>query len=70
MPGFEAMKTQQEAFMKAMTSGFGTPWTAAEDEDRGDHDPGSDDDTAHTELEEIRAQLAAMQAQLAKMGKK
>ena len=28
MPGFEAMKAQQEAFMKAMSSGIGSPWTA------------------------------------------
>ncbi len=66
MPGFEAMKAQQEAFMKAMTSGFGNGWPssgpAPDDEDDGS--------SAQTELDDIRAQLAAMQAQLSKMGKK
>lgn len=71
MPGFDAMKTQQEAFMKAMTSGFGTPpWTANDEDRAGEADPASDDDSAPAELDTIRAQLAAMQAQLAKMGKK
>jgi polyhydroxyalkanoate synthesis repressor PhaR len=72
MPGFDAMKAQQEAFMKAMSSGFGSPpWTANEDDRAADAtDPASDDDEAPAELDTIRAQLAAMQAQLAKMGKK
>lgn len=67
MPGFEAMKAQQEAFIKAMTGGLGGGWSgpAASDEDE-------DDNTgdAVSELDEIRSQLAAMQEQLAKMGKK
>lgn len=67
MPGFEAMKAQQEAFMKAMTGGLGGGWSSpsASDEDE-------DDDTGDTvsELDEIRSQLAAMQEQLAKIGKK
>ena len=67
MPGFEAMKAQQEAFIKAMTGGFGSPWTSASDDD--DEDEG-DAAAPGTELDQIRAQLAAMQAQLAKMGKK
>ena len=64
MPGFEAMKAQQEAFMKAMTGGFSGNWSG----------PGDEDETAPApvkaeadELTEIRAQLAAMQEQLAKM---
>lgn len=60
MPGFDAMKAQQEAFLKAMTGNFST--AKEEDDDEGD------DDTK--ELDAIRAQLAAMQEQLAKMGKK
>ena len=60
MPGYEAMKSQQEAFFKAMTGGFTAPPAAEEKADDGD--------TA--ELDAIRAQLAAMQEQLAKMGKK
>ncbi len=66
MPGFEAMKAQQEAFMKAMTGGFGGGWPSSVP------NPDDEDDEAspQTELDDIRAQLAAMQAQLSKMGKK
>jgi polyhydroxyalkanoate synthesis repressor PhaR len=64
MPGFDAMRAQQEAFIKAMTGGLGNGWSG----------PGHDDDEAAgksgTNLDEIRAQLAAMQEQLAKMGDK
>lgn len=59
MPGFEAMKAQQEAFIKAMTGGY----SGAEGE-------ASNEETDNAELDAIRAQLAAMQEQLAKMGKK
>lgn len=67
MPGYEAMKAQQQAFIKAMTGGLGNGWSGPSADD--DHD---DDDKADSpsELDEIRSQLAAMQAQLAKMGKK
>ena len=67
MPGFEAMRAQQEAFMKAMTGGFGGGWPSSgptpDDDEDDDKDPAA-------ELDEIRAQLAAMQTQLSKMGKK
>lgn len=59
MPGFDAMKAQQEAFLKAMAPGYGGPGDAK-----------SDDASDVAELDVIRAQLAAMQEQLAKMGKK
>jgi polyhydroxyalkanoate synthesis repressor PhaR len=59
MPGFEAMKVQQEAFMKALG------WPSA---DQGPSEPvnntgGSDD------LNAIKAQLSALQDQLSKMSK-
>ncbi len=63
MPGFEAMRAQQEAFMKAMTGGLGNGWSGPAADD-GDNAPGS------SNLDEIRQQLAAMQEQLEKMGKK
>ena len=69
MPGFETMKAQQEAFMKAMTGGLGATWPVAATGDKDDDDKPEDSDGS-AELELIRAQLAAMQAQLAKMGKK
>ena len=57
MPGFEAMRAQQEAFFKAMTGGLvaGTSGPARETD--------SDD------LGEIKSQLAALQEKLSKMGK-
>lgn len=59
MPGFDAMKAQQEAFMTAMTGGFA-----------GGDDQNDATDDGSTELDRIRTQLAAMQEQLAKMDKK
>ncbi len=64
MPGFEAMRAQQEAFLSAMTGGLGNQWSGPSKDD--DHE----DEAASSNLEEIRAQLAAMQEQLSKMDKK
>ncbi|SPJ25326.1 polyhydroxyalkanoate synthesis repressor PhaR [Palleronia abyssalis] len=61
MPGFEAMQKQQEAFVKAMTGGFsGSTGPAAEDLET--HAPEKE-----AELNDIRRQLAEMQAVLKKM---
>ncbi len=59
MPGFEAMKTQQEAFIKAMTGGMSGSWSGPAPEGEEGEEPG--------ELAEIRKQIAEMQARLAKM---
>ena len=61
MPGYEAMKAQQEAFMKAMTGGMGGVglWKAPEAKKPGG---GSD-------LDDIKSQLAALQAKLDKIDK-
>lgn len=59
MPGFEAMKAQQEAFMKA----FGFPsvdQASSETAEQG---------SPNNELDAIKEQLAALQEQLSKMGK-
>tara|TARA_R110002126_G_scaffold81551_1_gene200832 strand:- start:108 stop:683 length:576 start_codon:yes stop_codon:yes gene_type:complete len=64
MPGFEAMQRQQQAFMETMMAGWPrTPDAAAE--------PGNAADTAEEaeDLTEIRAQLAALEAKLSKMGR-
>jgi polyhydroxyalkanoate synthesis regulator protein len=61
MPGFDAMRAQQEAFMKAMTGGMGDGWKGKQ---AGDEEEPSND------LDEIRRQLEAMQKQLSKMGGK
>ncbi|MEL6608291.1 MAG: polyhydroxyalkanoate synthesis repressor PhaR [Pseudomonadota bacterium] len=57
MPGFEAMKAQQEAFMKAMTGGM-SGWSAPTQETA----PSDGED-----LDDIKKQLAALQEKLAKM---
>ena len=61
MPGFEAMKSQQEAFLKAMTGGFGTAgWTGAAREEEKPESGGED-------LDDIKKQLAELQDKLSKM---
>jgi len=69
MPGFDAMRAQQEAFLKAMTGGmgggvapFGTSGPSPEGSEKPEASEGKD-------LDEIKSQLAALQEQLAKMGK-
>lgn len=60
MPGFEAMRAQQQAFLKAMTGGM-SGWSAPAEE--------GETEAEDSELDQIRRQLAEMQAQLAKMSK-
>ncbi len=62
LPGFEQIKAQQEAFMKTMMGNWSAP--SADD---ADDKPEEDKDSS--ELEQIKQQLAAMQAALSKMGK-
>lgn len=57
MPGFEAMRAQQEAFMKAMTGGMMGAGGAPKSEE-----PSED-------LDDIKAELAALQDKLSKLGK-
>lgn len=59
MPGFDAMKAQQEAFIKAMTGGISGTWSGPTPEGQDEHE--------ESELAEIRRQLAEMQARLAKI---
>ncbi|MEL6958867.1 MAG: polyhydroxyalkanoate synthesis repressor PhaR [Pseudomonadota bacterium] len=57
MPGFEAMQAQQQAFLKAMTGGImGGSKDAPAEADNED-------------LDDIKAELAALQEKLSKMGK-
>jgi len=64
MPGFEAMKAQQEAFMKAMTGGMAA-WPSGPAGEEGENEPAKTDD-----LDEIKKQLADLQTQLSKLDKK
>ena len=58
MPGFDAMRAQQELFMKAMTGGM-IPGKTGATAEKGDGD----------DLSDIKNQLAALQDKLSKMGK-
>lgn len=60
MPGFEAMRAQQEAFFQAM---IGAAGAATRKDDEGPDDKDED------ELDDLKRQLAEMQAKLSKMGR-
>lgn len=65
MPGFDAMRAQQEAFFKAMTGGISDQWSGP-----GTDGPDPDDaagSSAEAELETIKKQLAELQSKLSKM---
>lgn len=62
MPGFEAMQAQQEAFLKAMTSGLGH-WSSSSPEK--DEEPEEKDDSE--DLDAIKKQLAELQKKLSKL---
>ena len=76
MPGFEAMRAQQEAFMKAMTGGLATQWSGpgaaggpddlAEDGD-GAAPSAETEKSAAQELDDIKRQLADLQSKLSRM---
>ena len=56
MPGFDAMRAQQQAFFKAMTGGLGV---------MGSSGPAKED----TDLDDIKKQLSELQSKLNRMGK-
>ena len=60
LPGFEAMQHQQQAFMRTMMAGWPAASTGAESEAT----PAADNSR---ELQQIRKQLADLQAKLAKL---
>lgn len=60
MPGFEAMRAQQEAFMKAMTGGMSGQWS-------GPAADGEEGESPEDELSEIKKQLAELQSKLSKL---
>ena len=67
MPGFEAMRAQQEAFFKAMTGGMGATWSGPSHDDSDEVATGGDTASREQELTEIRKQLADLQSKLNKM---
>ena len=60
MPGFDAMRAQQEAFLQAMTGGM----MGQQQNEETPQEPSKEGD-----LDDIKAQLKAMQDKLSKMGK-
>lgn len=62
MPGFEAMKAQQAAFLKAMTGGMGNTWTSPSEGEEA-----TADDSSSENLEDIKKQLADLQNKLSKL---
>ena len=65
IPGFEAMKAQQEAFLKAMTGGMagamGNGWAGGAREEPKPESSGGED------LDDIKKQLAELQDKLSKL---
>jgi polyhydroxyalkanoate synthesis repressor PhaR len=65
MPGFDAMQRQQMAFLESMVAG----WQALAEKEGKDAATGETSDEEEEDLSEIRRQLAALEAKLARMGK-
>ncbi|MFN3955411.1 MAG: polyhydroxyalkanoate synthesis repressor PhaR [Pararhodobacter sp.] len=68
MPGFEAMQRQQQAFLQSMMAGWPHMKGKAPDEEATAPAESSSDGAAE-DLGEIKRQLAALEAKLAKLGK-
>ena len=66
MPGFEALQAQQQAFLKAMTGGMSGQWSGPS-KDRAQDDGSTSEDGEN--LDDIKRQLADLQAKLSKMDK-
>lgn len=64
MPGFEAMQAQQQAFMKAITGGWGAA-TSSEPEAKAEPEAEQPSD-----LDDIKAQLAELQSKLSTLASK
>ena len=62
LPGFDAMKAQQEAFLKAMTGGLSGNWSAPSEENDAPEEHETSED-----LDEIKKQLADLQDKLSKL---
>ncbi|WP_104017633.1 polyhydroxyalkanoate synthesis repressor PhaR [Roseovarius nitratireducens] len=69
MPGMEAMRKQQEAFVKAMTGGLGGLGGTGPGTSRDDNDNTGKTDRADDDLDTIRKQLAELQDKLSKLDK-
>jgi len=69
MPGMEAMRAQQEAFVKAMTGGLGGLGGTGPGTARDDTGDSARTEQAGDDLDTIRKQLAELQDKLSKLDK-
>ncbi len=67
IPGLDAIRAQQEAFVKAMTGGLGGLQGMSGTPDRSDAEPAQDE--SDEGLDAIKQQLADLQDKLSKLGK-
>ena len=72
VPGFDALRAQQEAFVKAMTSGFAA-WPDAAKDNSAAASPApqaapTTSSAADEDLQQIKSQLADLQEKLSKLG--
>jgi hypothetical protein len=69
MPGFEAMRAQQEVFLKAMAGGLKGPWAmpGATTGTMPEAETDGGDKSAAEELDDIKRQLAELQSKLNRM---
>lgn len=66
MPGFEALRRQQQLFLKTMMGGWSSPPASTPDPDGAPADGAAEDDGTG-EMAEIRRQLAELQSRIAKL---
>lgn len=68
MPGFEALRRQQQLFLKTMMGGWSNPNASATDlEASPEADADNPDEDGNGEMAEIRRQLAELQNRIAKL---
>ena len=65
MPGFEAMQRQQQAFMRAMMSGWGG--SSGPEPEEGEAGTEAADAAERRDMDEIRRQLAELQKRISKL---
>ena len=69
MPGMDAMRAQQEAFLKAMTGAFGAAGSTMPGMGEADAAPAPEATSDDDNLDDIKKQLAELQDKLSKLGK-
>ena len=65
MPGFEALRRQQEMFLKAMSAGW--PGSSGPAREEGEDTPATEGTENGSDMNEIRRQLAELQKKISKL---